>query len=172
MRLSKPVIAAIEGFCVAGGLEMALWCDLRVAAKDASFGFFNRRWGVPLIDGATSRLPRLIGYGRAMDLILTGREVSAAEAERMGLVNWLVQPGEVLEEALSVAFVLADLPQQAMRSDRMALVAGDGLPLEQAMAEEFRLGVEALKAGSADRGVARFVGGAGRGGAPDHDHPA
>ncbi|QZY29319.1 crotonase/enoyl-CoA hydratase family protein [Nocardioides coralli] len=172
MQLSKPVIAAIEGFCVAGGLEMALWCDLRVASRDASFGFFNRRWGVPLIDGATSRLPRLVGYGRAMDLILTGREVSAAEAERMGLVNWLVEPGEVLEEALSVAFVLADLPQQAMRSDRMALIAGDGLDVEEAMAEEFRLGLEALKAGSADRGVSRFVGGAGRGGAPDREPDA
>lgn len=164
MRLSKPVIAAIEGYAVAGGLELALWCDLRVAARDARLGFFNRRWGVPLIDGGTARLPRLIGSGRAMDLVLTGREVGAAEAEQIGLVNWLVEPGAVLEEALSVAFVLADLPQEAMRNDRMAMLLGEDRDLEGAMGEEFRLGMDSLRSDVVSRGVARFVAGAGRSG--------
>lgn len=166
MQLSKPVIAAIEGYAVAGGLELAAWCDLRVAARDASFGFFNRRWGVPLIDGGTWRLPRLIGTGRAMDLVLTGREVTAVEAERMGLVNWLVEPGTTLDEALSVAFVLAGLPQRALRNDRMAMLLGEGREIEAAMRDEFELGMEVMRSGEVERGVARFVGGAGRGGAP------
>ena len=166
MQLSKPVIAAIEGYAVAGGLELAIWCDLRVAASDSSFGFFNRRWGVPLIDGGTARLPRLIGTGRAMDLVLTGREVSAVEAERIGLVNWLVEPGTALDEALSVAFMLAGLPQTAMRNDRIALLLGEGRELGDAMRDEFRLGMESMTSGAAEKGVASFVRGAGRGGAP------
>lgn len=167
MRLSKPVIAAIEGYAVAGGLELAIWCDLRVAARDASLGVFCRRWGVPLIDGGTVRLPQLIGTGRALDLILTGREIDAVEAERMGLVNWVVEPGAALDEAMSVAFMLADLPQACLRNDRLSALAGEGRPTEEAMSTEFRYGLESLRSGGAHVGVARFVSGAGRGGAPD-----
>ncbi len=167
LELTKPVIAAIEGYAVAGGLELAIWCDLRVAASDASLGVFCRRWGVPLIDGGTVRLPRLVGTGRALDLILTGREVGAAEAERMGLVNWVVEPGTALDEALSVAFLLAGLPQDCLRSDRLSVLRGEGSSTEQAMATEFRFGRETLAHGEAAAGVARFTAGAGRGGAPD-----
>ena len=120
LRLSKPVIAAVEGYAVAGGLELALWCDLRVAASDATFGVFCRRWGVPLVDGGTVRLPRLIGHSRALDLILTGRGVSGAEAEAMGLANRLVEPGTALEAAVTLAQSLARLPQGCMRSDRLS----------------------------------------------------
>jgi enoyl-CoA hydratase len=167
MRLSKPVIAAIEGYAVAGGLELAIWCDLRVAARDSSFGVFCRRWGVPLVDGGSVRLPRLIGAGRAMDLILTGREVDALEAERMGLVNWVVEPGAALDEALSVAFMLAGLPQHCLRNDRLAMLAAEGLSEEEAIRSEFRLGLDSLAGGEARVGAARFVRGAGRGGAAD-----
>jgi len=166
MRLSKPVIAAIEGYAVAGGLELAIWCDLRVAARNASLGVFCRRWGVPLIDGGTVRLPRLIGTGRAMDLILTGREVGAVEAERMGLVNWVVEPGAALEEALSVAFMLDHLPQACLRNDRLSALAGEGREVEEAMRTEFRFGLDSLGTGAATAGAARFAQGAGRGGAP------
>jgi enoyl-CoA hydratase len=165
LRLSKPVIAAIEGYAVAGGLELALWCDLRVAASDAAFGVFSRRWGVPLIDGGTVRLPRLIGTGRAMDLILTGREIDAQEAERIGLVNWVVEPGSALEEALSVAWMLVGLPQACLRNDRQSVLANEGVDVEAAMRQEFRFGLESLASGEAARGAARFAGGAGRGGA-------
>ena len=171
LRLSKPVIAAVEGYAVAGGLELAIWCDLRVAARDASFGVFCRRWGVPLVDGGTVRLPRLIGTGRAMDLVLTGREVGAVEAERMGLVNWVVDPGTALDEALSVAFMLAGLPQDCLRSDRMALLRGEGLADEEALLVEYELGRATLDTGVAAAGAARFAGGAGRGGAPDRRDP-
>ena len=167
MQLSKPVIAAVEGYAVAGGLELAIWCDLRVVARDASFGVFCRRWGVPLIDGGTVRLPRLIGSGRAMDLILTGREVGAVEAERMGLVNWVVDPGAALDEALSVAFLLAGLPQACLRNDRLSVLRGEGLDADEAMAIEHELGVASLATGMATRGAARFAGGAGRSGSPD-----
>lgn len=167
MRLSKPVIAAIEGYAVAGGLELAIWCDLRVIARDASLGVFCRRWGVPLIDGGTVRLPQLIGTGRAMDLVLTGREIDAVEAERIGLVNWVVESGAALEEALSVAFMLADLPQSCLRNDRLSLLAGECRPTEEAMQTEFRFGLDSLASGGAAAGAARFVSGAGRGGAPD-----
>lgn len=169
MQLSKPVIAAVEGYAVAGGLELAIWCDLRVVARDASLGVFCRRWGVPLIDGGTVRLPRLIGTGRAMDLILTGREVGAVEAERMGLVNWVVDPGAALDEALSVAFLLAGLPQDCLRNDRLSVLRGEGLGTDEALAVEHELGVASLATGMAARGAARFAGGAGRSGAPD-DH--
>ena len=166
LQLSKPVIAAVEGYAVAGGLELAIWCDLRVAARDAGFGVFCRRWGVPLVDGGTVRLPRLIGTGRALDLVLTGREVGAVEAERMGLVNWVVDPGTALDEALSVAFMLAGLPQDCLRSDRLALLHGEGRPLEEAMRTELELGRATLATGAAAAGAARFARGAGRGGAP------
>lgn len=167
MQLSKPVIAAVEGYAVAGGLELAIWCDLRVVARDASFGVFCRRWGVPLIDGGSVRLPRLVGSGRAMDLILTGREVGAVEAERMGLVNWVVDPGAALDEALSVAFLLAGLPQACLRNDRLSVLRGEGLDADEAMAIEHELGVASLATGTAARGAARFARGAGRSGTPD-----
>ncbi|GAA1477714.1 crotonase/enoyl-CoA hydratase family protein [Nocardioides aestuarii] len=167
LELSKPVIAAVEGYAVAGGLELAIWCDLRVAARDASFGVFCRRWGVPLVDGGTVRLPRLIGTGRALDLVLTGREVGAVEAERMGLVNWVVEPGTALEEAMSVAFMLAELPQDCLRSDRLALLRGEGADTATAMATELELGAATIAAGGSARGAARFAAGAGRGGASD-----
>ncbi|MEJ7794515.1 MAG: crotonase/enoyl-CoA hydratase family protein [Nocardioides sp.] len=167
MRLSKPVIAAIEGYAVAGGLELAIWCDLRVAARDASFGVFCRRWGVPLIDGGTVRLPRLVGTGRAMDLILTGREVGAVEAERIGLVNWVVEPGAALAESMSVAFMLAGLPQECLRNDRLSVLEAEGRDSADAMRAEFRFGLDSLATGTAAAGAARFAGGAGRGGAAD-----
>lgn len=169
LRLRKPVIAAIEGYAVAGGLELALWCDLRVAASDAAFGVFCRRWGVPLIDGGTVRLPRLIGTGRAMDLILTGREIDAQEAERIGLVNWVVDPGTALNEALSVAWMLVGLPQTCLRNDRQSVLANEGVETERAMRQEFRYGLESLASGAAARGAARFAKGAGRGGAAAGD---
>jgi enoyl-CoA hydratase len=165
MRLTKPVIAAIEGYAVAGGLELALWCDLRVAASDAAFGVFCRRWGVPLVDGGTVRLPHLIGTGRAMDLILTGREIDAVEAERIGLVNWVVDPGTALDEAVSVAWMLAGLPQVCLRNDRLSVLANEGVEIEEAMRQEFRFGLESLANGAAAEGAARFAGGAGRSGA-------
>ena len=158
MTLSKPVIAAIEGYAVAGGLELALWCDLRIAAEDAVLGVFCRRWGVPLIDGGTMRLPRLIGESRAMDLILTGRPVDAPEAHRIGLVNRLAPTGNALAVARTLAAELAALPQACLRNDRRAVHAGT-------MEAEFALGLESLAAGAAE-GAARFVGGEGRHGAP------
>ncbi|GIF74758.1 enoyl-CoA hydratase [Asanoa siamensis] len=158
MALSKPVIAAIEGYAVAGGLELALWCDLRVAAEDAVFGVFCRRWGVPLIDGGTVRLPRLIGESRAMDLILTGRPVDAREAHHMGLVNRLAPKGGAHAAAHALANDLAKLPQTCLRNDRRAVYAGT-------MEAEFALGVESLAA-SATEGAARFAAGAGRHGEP------
>jgi enoyl-CoA hydratase len=167
MRLSKPVIAAVEGYAVAGGLELALWCDLRVAAEDATFGVFCRRWGVPLVDGGTVRLPRLIGTGRALDLILTGRAVPAGEALDMGLVNRVVPAGSSRQAAEDLAAQLAALPQACMRGDRMSALEQEGLPDEDAMAAEFRHGVASMAAMRADgfAGVERFRSGAGRHGA-------
>jgi enoyl-CoA hydratase len=167
MRLSKPVIAAISGFAVAGGLELALWCDLRVAEEDAVLGVFCRRWGVPLIDGGTSRLPRIVGLGRALDLILTGRGVDAAEALQMGLVNRVVPSGGARAAAEQLARELAALPQVCLRSDRMAVLAGLGLAEGEAMADELRRGMAVLADPTAAAGVGRFRGGAGRGGAAD-----
>ena len=164
MRLSKPVIAAVEGYAVAGGLELALWCDLRVAGEDATFGVFCRRWGVPLIDGGTVRLPRLIGTSRAMDLVLTGRPVHAAEAERIGLVNRVVPTGTAREAALALAESLAVLPQECLRQDRLSLLEQHGLAEEEAMAAELRHGLVSMAAGGAE-GAARFAGGEGRHGA-------
>ena len=164
MRLSKPVIAAISGYAVAGGLELALWCDLRVAEEDAVLGVFCRRWGVPLIDGGTVRLPRIIGLGRALDLILTGRPVQGPEALAMGLVNRVVPTGDALRAARELASQLAALPQDCLRSDLAAAREGCWLGFQEAMATEFRHGQAVL--GAAAEGVQRFRSGAGRGGAP------
>jgi enoyl-CoA hydratase len=153
MRLGKPVLAAVEGFAVGGGFELALWCDLRVAASDAVFGIFNRRFGVPCVDGGTVRLPRLVGASRAMDLLLTGRAVLAEEAFAIGLANRLCPPGRALEVALALAHELAGFPQW-------------GLPEEEALRGELRHGLRAIEAGEAGAGASRFAGGAGRHGAP------
>jgi len=163
LRLGKPVVAAIEGYAVAGGLELALWCDLRVAADDATLGVFCRRWGVPLIDGGTVRLPRLVGLSRAMDLILTGRPVSADEAERMGLVNRVVPAGTAREHAEALAAELTAYPQLCLRNDRLSVLDQDGLDEEEALRGELAYGVRSLQAG--DRGVERFRNGEGRHGA-------
>ncbi|MCW3839464.1 crotonase/enoyl-CoA hydratase family protein [Micromonospora yasonensis] len=168
MRLSKPVIAAISGYAVAGGLELALWCDLRVAESDATLGVFCRRWGVPLIDGGTVRLPRLIGESRAMDLILTGRPVPAEEAYAMGLVNRLVAPGEARAAAERLAAEIARFPQTCLRNDRSAVLANAGLPEPEAMATELAFGMESLIT-DAMNGAARFTAGAGRHGAAPED---
>jgi len=165
MRLGKPVIAAVEGHAVAGGLELALWCDLRVASETAVFGVFCRRWGVPLIDGGTVRLPRVVGAGRAMDMILTGRAVDAAEALAMGLVNRVVPAGEALAAAQALAAQLAELPQTCLRHDRLSAFEQWGLDEDAAMAQEFAHGRVSL-ASDALAGAARFAGGAGRHGTP------
>jgi enoyl-CoA hydratase len=162
MQLGKPVIAAVEGWAVAGGFELALWCDLRVAARDAVFGVFCRRWGVPLIDGGTVRLPRIVGLGRALDLILTGRGVSGDEAVAMGLVNRLVDKGQALDAAVALARELAALPQRCLRNDRLSAYEQVGQPLEAAMASELRHGMDSLMSGEAADGVGRFAKGAGR----------
>jgi enoyl-CoA hydratase len=160
MLLGKPVVAAIEGHAVAGGLELALWCDLRVAADDAVLGVFCRRFGVPLIDGGTIRLPRLIGLSRALDLILTGRGVDAQEALAMGLVNRVVPRGEARAAAEKLAHELCELPQAAMRADRMSAYLQHDLSLEEALQKELELGSVALQ--EAVEGAVRFAGGAGR----------
>lgn len=162
LLLSKPVIAAVEGFAVAGGLELALWCDMRVAARDAVFGVYCRRWGVPLIDGGTIRLPRLIGQSHAMDLILTGRGVSGEEALRMGLTNRLVEAGEALEAAIELATQLAGFPQRCLRADRRSLLEQWGLDLDQALRNETRIGLEVIRSGETAEGARRFAEGAGR----------
>jgi enoyl-CoA hydratase len=166
MRLSKPVIAAIAGYAVAGGLELALWCDLRVVEEDAVLGVFCRRWGVPLIDGGTVRLPRLIGASRAMDLVLTGRPVGAEEAERIGLANRVVPKGHAREAAEELARQLAALPQTCMRNDRMSLLEQEGLDLEAALRVELAHGRVSLASHDIAAGVGRFAAGAGRHGAP------
>lgn len=162
LQLRKPVIAAIEGYAVAGGFELALWCDLRVAAGDATLGVFNRRWGVPLIDGGTVRLPRIVGQGRALDLILTGRAVGAGEAYEMGLVNRLCDPGEALDVAVDLAAEIARWPQATMRSDRASALDQWGFDLPGAIKNELRLGIEALSSGEAIEGATRFASGRGR----------
>jgi len=163
--LSKPVIAAVEGYAVAGGLELALWCDLRVAAEDAVFGVFCRRFGVPLVDLGTVRLPRLIGHSRAMDLILTGRAVPGAEALAIGLANRLAPPGHALEKAVELARELAALPQQCMRSDRLSALEQWGMSEEEAAINEARRGREVIAGGETLEGARLFTAGAGRGGA-------
>ena len=166
MLLSKPVVAAVEGYAVAGGLELALWCDLRVAASDAVFGVYCRRWGVPLIDGGTIRLPRLVGHSHALDLILTGRGVSGDEALRMGLANRLTEPGQALDEAIALAASLAALPQQCLRSDRLSSYEQWSLSLDDALANETTRGLEVIRSGETAEGAARFASGEGRHGAP------
>jgi enoyl-CoA hydratase len=160
---AKPAIAAISGWCLAGGLELALWCDLRIAAEGSALGCPERRWGVPLIDGGTQRLPRIVGLGRALDLILTGRIVDAHEALGMGLVTEVVPAGRHLERALEIAEALARFPQETMLADRRAAIEGLGLPLEQGLELEARSGRATLEI--AAEGAARFAGGEGRGGA-------
>lgn len=162
MLLSKPVIAAVEGYAVAGGLEVALWCDLRVAADNAIFGVFNRRWGVPLVDGGTIRLPRLIGQSHALDLILTGRSVSGQEALTMGLANRLTRPGDALTAALALAEDLARFPQHGLRSDRHSLYEQWALSWEEALGNETRHGLEVLRSGESVEGARRFAAGHGR----------
>jgi enoyl-CoA hydratase len=162
LALGKPVIAAVSGHAVAGGLELALWCDLRVVEEDAHFGVFCRRWGVPLVDGGTVRLPRLIGLSRAMDMILTGRAVSAAEAREMGLANRVVPVGQARAEAERLAAELARFPQACLRNDRMSALEQHGLTLDQAMQNEFRRGLSSLASDELRQGLARFGDGAGR----------
>jgi enoyl-CoA hydratase/carnithine racemase len=162
MLLSKPVLAAVEGHAVAGGLELALWCDLRIAARDAVFGVYCRRWGVPLIDGGTIRLPRLIGHSHALDLILTGRGVSGEEAQRMGLANRLVEPGMARAEAVALAQTLARFPQRCLRSDRLSSYEQWALDLPAALANETRRGLEVIASGETQAGAVRFAAGAGR----------
>ena len=158
----KPTIAAISGWCLAGGFELALWCDLRIAAEGSTLGFPERRWGVPLIDGGTQRLPRIVGLGRALDLILSGRMVHSEEALGMGLLTEVVAPGRHLERALEYAEALAAFPQVTMLADRRAAIEGFGLPLEAALAVEAKAGLETF--GVAAEGAARFAAGEGRGG--------
>jgi enoyl-CoA hydratase len=161
MRLSKPVIAAISGYAVAGGLELALWCDLRVMEEDAVLGVFCRRWGVPLIDGGTIRLPRLIGLSRALDLILTGRPVEAREALQIGLVNRVAPKGKAREAAVKLAHQIAAFPQTCLRGDRKSAIEQFDLSFEQAIANEFKHGLRSLEK-EAETGAARFAKGAGR----------
>jgi enoyl-CoA hydratase len=160
---SKPTIAAISGFCLAGGLEIALWCDLRIATETSQLGYPERRWGVPLIDGGTQRLPRIVGLGRALDLILTGRIIDAQEALAMGLLTEVVAPGAHLERALALAEGLARFPQRTMLADRRAAIEGFGMPLAEALALEAEAGPEVFEDGA--RGAERFAAGEGRGGA-------
>jgi enoyl-CoA hydratase len=162
MTLSKPVIAAIEGYAVAGGLELALWCDLRVASESATFGVFNRRFGVPLIDLGTIRLPRMIGQGRALDMILTGRPVAADEALRIGLVTRVVESGHALEEAQKLATQIATFPSGALRADRLSVLNQWSLSFNDAAKAEHRGGADVLASGEAQEGARRFSEGAGR----------
>ena len=162
MHLGKPVIAAIEGHAVAGGLELALWCDLRVVAADAVMGVFCRRWGVPLIDGGTVRLPRIVGLGRALDLILTGRPVAADEALAIGLATRVVPHGEALAAAQALAHELARLPQTCLRSDRASVYGALGDELDAALEQELRRGAATLASGESAAGAQRFTDGAGR----------
>lgn len=167
MLLGKPVIAAVEGHAVAGGLEIAAWCDLRVAAEDAVFGVFCRRWGIPLMDGGTIRLARLIGHSHALDLILTGRGVSGSEAQRMGLANRLTAPGEALDGALALAGQLAAFPQVCLRGDRRSSYDQWSLDLPSAMNRETELGLATIASGETRAGATRFAEGAGRHGQMD-----
>jgi enoyl-CoA hydratase len=162
MLLHKPVIAAVEGHAVAGGLELAAWCDLRVAAEDAVFGVYCRRWGIPLMDGGTIRLARLVGHSHALDLILTGRGVSGEEALRMGLANRLTTPGEALPSAIALAHEIASRPQAALRSDRLSSYEQWSLSLDEALANEYRHGIATLQTGELFGGLERYASGAWR----------
>ncbi len=165
MRLAKPVLAAVEGFAVAGGLELSLWCDMRVAAEDAVFGVYCRRWGVPLVDGGTVRLPRLIGESHAMDLILTGRGVSGEEARMMGLANRIVPKGQALTAAKELAAQFAAFPQRCLRSDRLSALEQWDSSFADAMKNETSRGRKVIESGETQEGAARFAAGAGRHGA-------
>jgi enoyl-CoA hydratase len=156
MTLGKPVIAAVEGYAVAGGLELALWCDLRVAARSAIFGVYCRRWGVPLVDGGTIRLPRLVGHGRALDIILTGRAVTAEEGLRIGLVDRVVEEGKALPAAMALARDLAALPQTCLRSDRLSALEQWGMELPEALRNEYRHGIATIQSGETLAGAQRF----------------
>jgi len=162
MLLSKPTIAAVAGYAVAGGLELALWCDLRVAERSAHFGVFCRRWGVPLIDGGTVRLPRIVGMGRALDMILTGRPVGAEEALRIGLADRVVDDGQSRAAAEALAEEIAAFPQICARSDRLSAYEQAGLSIDEALHNEFRHGVEVIQSGETLAGAGRFSAGAGR----------
>jgi enoyl-CoA hydratase len=162
MLLGKPVIAAVEGHAVAGGLELAVWCDLRVAARDAVFGVFCRRWGIPLMDGGTIRLTRLLGHSHALDLILTGRGVSGEEALRMGLANRLVSPGEALPEAVALAKELASRPQAALRNDRLSSYEQWSMSLDDALMREYEHGMATLRTGELLQGLEHYASGSWR----------
>ena len=162
MQLTKPVLAAVEGFAVAGGIELAAWCDMRIAAEDAVFGVYCRRWGVPLVDGGTIRLTRLLGMSHAMDLILTGRGVSGEEAQRIGLANRLTPKGEALNEALALAQELCQFPQMCMRNDRMSAYLQWDKDLDEALLQETELGREVIRSGETEAGAKRFAAGKGR----------
>jgi enoyl-CoA hydratase/carnithine racemase len=162
LQLGKPVIAAIEGYCVAGGMELALWCDLRVAAENAVLGIFNRRFGVPLVDGGTVRLARIAGQGLAMDLILTGRSIGASEAAQHGLVNRLAKPGQALNDAMALAGKIASFPQAGLRNDRLSLLEQWSLDEQAALANELRRGKLTIDSGEAMEGARRFATGEGR----------
>jgi enoyl-CoA hydratase len=165
--VDKPTIAAVAGYCVAGGLEMACWCDLRIADETAIFGCFERRFGVPLVDGGTVRLPHIVGLGRALDMILTGRAVDAWEAKEMGLVSEVVPPGKHIERAVEIANQLAKFPQTAMLNDRRAVYEGLGRPTSVALQVETRLGLETIRSGEMEAGLDAFKSGKGRGGSFD-----
>lgn len=156
-RLLKPVIAAVEGYAIAGGLELAIWCDLRVASKTSCFGIFSRRLGIPLIDLGTIRLPRLIGQSRAMDMILTGRSVSGVEAEQIGLVNRLTEPGQALDGAIELANLLGSFPQRCLRSDRLSVYEQWDLSWDDAMRNEFRRGMQVIESGESKAGAEKFM---------------
>ena len=162
MRLGKPVIAAVSGYAVAGGLELALWCDLRVVEEDAIMGVFNRRWGIPLLDGGTVRLPAVVGLGRALDLILTGRPVDAREAERIGLASRIVAKGKAREEAEALARTVAAFPPNCVRSDRQSAYESVGARLVAALRREHALGMRSAATGESREGATRFAAGAGR----------
>lgn len=162
MRLAKPVIAAVAGHAVAGGLELALWCDLRVVERSAVFGVYCRRFGVPLVDGGCVRLPRLVGFGRALDLILTGRPVDADEALRIGLADRVVADGEARSEAEALARTLAAFPQHCLRADRLSVYEQSGLPLEEALRRETERGLGVIRSGETREGAGRFAAGVGR----------
>jgi enoyl-CoA hydratase len=162
LMLSKPVIAAVEGHAVAGGLELALWCDLRVVARDAVFGVYCRRWGVPLVDGGTVRLPRLVGHGRALDMILTGRPVAAEEALAIGLANRLADPGGALALAVALAHEIAAFPQRCLRGDRLSAHEQWALSMDEAILAEYQHGIATIRSGETAAGASRFAGGEGR----------